>query len=469
MPPELRIEGQASDDHDAQLLLAGTPYLIGDGAAASKRFADLRRIAAETRDKASRVNERIRSEANQLLEPYTRAARSELVTESNVIEGINWSTPAVREVLSTHQELLSSPVRTFTEAVRADSRVYQVLGLYRAHQLADEWAAAGRAPREYEIRGLHSLILGDVDGSGSYKLHANAIGGTRHRTADPLDVPRVMHDLAAWWHSTSADPLIVATVIHAWLAHIHPFEDGNGRLARVLANLELARRDYPPLIIRAGSDRGQYYAALAASDDGDLLPLYELFGLALRREARTMARPNYTRDLIEDRLLASETQRKAMWDQTLSLLENELRTAVESRGWLLEIQGRLTPESFALLSDRDVDGNGWYAKARRPGRQSEWLLWFGFRSTAMCDLNPDKQLYPSIFISRRDRDPDAVHPFTPHFERADLAAALPQELAVMPAEHSPVGVLWESYRGEWLRPADAAESLGRALCSAPQG
>jgi len=468
VPAEGSQESAATGDRAAELLLAGTPYLIGDGAAATKRFVDLRRIEAETRDRASLVNERIRAEANQLLEPYTRAARSELVTQSNVIEGINWGTPDVREVLTTHQELLNSPVRTFTEAVRADPRVYQVLGLYRAHQLADEWAAAGRAPLEYEIRGLHSLILGDIDGSGSYKLRANAIGGTRHRTADPLDVPRVMHDLASWWSATSADPLLVATVVHAWLAHIHPFEDGNGRLARVLANLELARQDYPPLIIRAGSDRGQYYAALAASDDGDLLPLYELFGLALRREARTMARPNYIRDVIEDRLLASETQRKAMWDQTLNLLENELRAAVQSRGWQLDIQGRLTPESFALLSERDLDGNGWYAKVRRPTQLSEWLLWFGFRSSAMCDLNPDRQLYPSIFISRRNRDPDAVHPFTQHFKHGDLAAPLPQELAVMPAEHSPVGLLWEGFRDEWLRPAEAAEHLGRALCSAPQ-
>ncbi|WP_373298359.1 Fic family protein [Nakamurella endophytica] len=56
---------------------------------------------------------------------------------------------------------------------------------------------------------------------------------------------------------------VIAAVVHAWLAHIHPFPDGNGRLARILMNATLMRAGLPPAIIRHKTDGSMYIAALA--------------------------------------------------------------------------------------------------------------------------------------------------------------------------------------------------------------
>lgn len=423
--------------HDAESLLVGTPYLIAGDSGSAIRFRAAATRSSETRRKATETNARIVAEAQEVLDPYLRAARTDLVAESNVIEGMQWSAQEVRAVVATHHELLSAPTRTLVDGVKSDPRVYEALGLYRAHEIAETWSEQERVPRTHEIRELHRLILGAVSGSGEFKQFENAIGGSAHRTTSVADTPRVMLELADWWGVGTPDPLLTATVVHAWLAHIHPFEDGNGRLSRILANLELARHGYPALTVRAASDRGEYYAALAASDEGDLLPLYELFGKVLRRQAKIMARPHYVRAVIEDRLLASESQRHKFWLSTLGQFTTALGESLRERGALFEVQGTLDPASFSLLCDRDVEGNGWFATVRQHGQQSEWLLWFGFRSDKWMDID-SSSVYPSIFISRRDRTPGAMHPYTQHFPRSDIDGRVPDEISVIPAVPSPV-------------------------------
>mgnify|MGYP001212327815 CR=1 FL=1 len=71
---------------------------------------------------------------------------------------------------------------------------------------------------------------------------------------------------------------LIATCAHAWLTDIHPFEDGNGRTARLLANLLLAHGNLPPLVIKHTTDRPRYLNALNYSDEaGDIFPLFRLF------------------------------------------------------------------------------------------------------------------------------------------------------------------------------------------------
>lgn len=446
--------------------LAGTPYLISDDHISAQRFERAATRSLETRDRVLRSSRRIREEASEILEPYLAATRMDLVTESNVIEGIRWDTHAVREVVATHRALLNGPERTLVESVLSDPKVYEVLGLYRAHEIAETWLAKDHIPRATDIRALHELILGSVPGGGQYKLYQNEISGRPdHQTTSPAEVTRVMLEMADWWTVGTDDPLLTATTVHAWLAHSHPFADGNGRLARLLANVELARHDYPPLVVRADDDRGQYYAALAASDDGDLLPLYELFGQILRRQGKIMARPNYVQDVINDRLLASEKQRFDLWSSTLRLFGDSLGTALATRGAELDIQGTLSPASFSLLCERDVAGNGWYAKVRRPGESSEWLLWFGFATTTWMDLVAiDHQPYPAIFVSRRDRSREAEHPFAREFSATELHGNLPQEISLAPAQYNPV-LLRTGYTIDELRYDAAAESLAIPLAS----
>jgi Fic family protein len=450
----------------ADVLLSGTPYLIENDEASLDRLERARARANKTRDKSIRTNQRIRSEAEGILGPYLDATRMDLVTQSNLIEGMAWSPKDVRAVVSTHRTLLDGPVHSLTETVRSDPKLYEVLGLYRAHEIADIWLDEKHVPRAADIRALHRLILGAVRGSGSFKQFANQIAGRPdHKTTEPQEVPRVMLDMADWWASSSGDPLLTATAIHAWLAHVHPFEDGNGRIARILANVELARHSYPPLILRAADDRGQYYASLQASDDGDLLPLFELFERAVRRQAKILARPSYVQDVINDRLLSSDSQRYQLWQATLHQFSQAMSDACGRVGLVFAQQGSLSPEAFSLLGERDSDGNGWYATIARRGKP-EWLLYFGYRSDEWLDVSDVKDEYPSIFISRRDRSSNARHPYTSDYARSDLDGDLPDEIHLMPAQAAPV-----SFRNRYdvldLKIDKAAEQLTSVLSSAP--
>ncbi len=80
-------------------------------------------------------------------------------------------------------------------------------------------------------------------------------------------------------HEAHVSNGVSAEVQAAWLHHrftqIHPFQDGNGRVARAIASLVLVKEGLFPLVIRR-DDRGRYLEALEAADRGDLKPLAEL-------------------------------------------------------------------------------------------------------------------------------------------------------------------------------------------------
>lgn len=443
-------------------ILRGTPYLIESDSISQEHFYKSAQRSVEFKEKARRQNERIQREATEALGPYLTATRTDLVAESNVIEGYDWTKEQVREVVLMNRELLDGSTRTLIDSVRSDRRVYEVLGLYKAHEVAEAWASNPRPPLAHEIRELHHIILGDTHISGAYKRFPNEIEGSPLRTAEPFDVPRLILDVADWWAAGSADPVLTATVVHAWLVHIHPFEDGNGRLARVLANLELARHGYPPLLVRAESDRGEYFAALAESDEGNILPLYELFVRLMRRQVTLMSTPGYVDALINDRFLASNRDRFRFWLATLEQFESVFTHALGVQGLDWRVHGRPTLESFSLLGTRNRDGNGWWITAGAHRQPHEWLLWFGYRSEVVGDLIGEQVLYPSLFVARRDHDPDAPHPYRPWLMLNELGANVPEEIALLPVRANGV-CLKRGYDDLWLSVPAAADRIARAL------
>ena len=456
----VHIAYRSSMTNDSERLLLGTPYLTQGDAISEARFAKVRERAVDVRERALLAQARIFKEATALLGPYMIAVRSDLVAESNRIEGYEWNTHQIRELVRINKELLDGPHGSFMAALRGDERTYQALGLYRAHMIADEWASTNNRPREYDIRGLHQLITGNVHFAGQYKSVSNKIAGSAHKTTEPWDVPKAMNELCEWWTNPFTDPALDATVIHAWLTHIHPFEDGNGRMARLLANLALTQSGYPPFLIRSEADRGQYYDALSASDDGDILPLYDLVVKILRRTVRTMSSPDYVREVVRDRLLTSVRDEWAIWLELPRRFVVALTEALNAYGWKLQVQGYLDVSSFSLLANRDLDGNSWFVKIFDSDGQPAWLLWFGFNSEVLIDLIGEKEAgYPSVMLSIRDSDPYSVHPYK---WVTGYQSDLPDEIVFRPLERRPVIMRW-NYNIEEMTTANAASLLAQAL------
>lgn len=111
---------------------------------------------------------------------------------------------------------------------------------------------------------------------GHYKEQPNHVlqpDGTIHYYVEPHDVPQQMGDLLNWVNDNlnKEHPVIVAALAHYHFVRIHPFDDGNGRGARLLMNMILIQQGYPPAVIKI-EQRRKYIEALGLADQGDLTP-----------------------------------------------------------------------------------------------------------------------------------------------------------------------------------------------------
>ena len=114
---------------------------------------------------------------------------------------------------------------------------------------------------ESHIKQLHQILLRysekDAWHRGSYKTHANSVAafdangapiGIVFQTATPFDTPRLMTELVAWVNEERAaarlHPLLIIALCIVVFLEIHPFQDGNGRLSRVLTTLLLLQAGY---------------------------------------------------------------------------------------------------------------------------------------------------------------------------------------------------------------------------------
>jgi Fic family protein/predicted XRE-type DNA-binding protein len=119
---------------------------------------------------------------------------------------------------------------------------------------------------------------------GAYKTkpnHVLTVGGNIHHYADPAEVPARVGDLLDWYgreeKREQLSPLLTATIFHHEFVAIHPFDDGNGRMGRILMNYTLLKKGYPPIVIPQ-KERQTYYRALQMGDQGDFQPLVEFLG-----------------------------------------------------------------------------------------------------------------------------------------------------------------------------------------------
>ncbi len=236
--------------------VTGTPYYLPNS-------PGTRALRQTIQDLAERV-ELLRGQgklSESALVDYYGEKRFEQIAESNALEG---STLSVGET-----ELAVLKGITISGHDPAFSRDAQSLA-----RALDEITGMARedVPTGIEqVQRLHDLILGGRPGAGVFRTGEVRIREAKHVPARTWkDLMDQMEQWQAWSRANAAaPPLLRASVLHAWLEHIHPFTDGNGRTGRAITNLELVRAGYPPVIIRR-KDRDPYLDALGRADEGDL-------------------------------------------------------------------------------------------------------------------------------------------------------------------------------------------------------
>lgn len=165
----------------------------------------------------------------------------------------------------------------------------EIIGTRDALTLADELAASQVRPDEVVIRELHRRVLwaqSPLLTPGEYRRGENRVedadGNRIFRTPPSGDVPDLMRQLGDWLATTPGRlaPPVVAALAHLEFVAIHPFNDGNGRVARALARLILVQGGYAldglvSLDAQLDLDRSAYFAAIRDAVGPDYGPGYD--------------------------------------------------------------------------------------------------------------------------------------------------------------------------------------------------
>lgn len=145
---------------------------------------------------------------------------------------------------------------------------------------ASRWAFSRKRDvlDERFLRDLHKRMLGEVwRWAGQYRTTARNIGIDAYRI--PLEIPQLLGDVRYWVEHQTFSPDEIAVRFHHRLVFIHPFPNGNGRHARLAADLLAIQLGQPRFswgggnLVAPEELRQRYVAALRAADQHDIGPL----------------------------------------------------------------------------------------------------------------------------------------------------------------------------------------------------
>lgn len=251
------------------------------------------------------------------------------------------------------------------------------------------------------LRQLHELILRELDdeAAGRYRTEDLVIAGAEVRPPPFQDVPDLVDRVLR--NQSLADPDITGLQRAAWLhwalCRIHPFKDGNGRIARLCQDFVLLSNRLVPSVLRSEDRDGAYYEALEEADYGDGKPLLEMVAEnAIRMADRTLAVIRDHRekaDWIENIAKAAnervrETRHRKFlavqrsgnrFKAELRTLADELSTRVPELSVKLKEYGGIDLGQFEQLVNKGRASRTWHCgiEVRLGESQLRYIFWYG--------------------------------------------------------------------------------------------
>ena len=252
----------------------GWPNLTWDSHALSRPLAAVRHKQGRHLGKMEALGFELRAEAGL-------STLTEEVVKSSAIEGERLEPEEVRSSIARKLGLDVAGVSQPGRGV--DGVVEMMLDATRAYDkpLTTErlfgWHAAlfptGRS-------GMHRITVGDwrQDLDGPMRVVSGPIGKERVHFQAPgaQKLQEEMDAFLTWFETSDAiDPVLVSGVAHLWFVTLHPFDDGNGRIARAIADMALARADqieerFYSMSSGIEAQRGEYYLQLESAQRGNL-------------------------------------------------------------------------------------------------------------------------------------------------------------------------------------------------------
>ncbi len=226
---------------------------------------------------------------NLTTDDYERLGRKfklEFNYNSNNIEG-NALTYCQTEVLLESGEVIGNAKERDLEEMKAHDRCIMMViqeALDEGHRLTEKFILELHRKMFSEDYTVQQDLAGGRSASytihiGRYKTRTNSIitpQGERFIYASPADTPVMMSELVSWYNDAEAsgefNALELATLFHYRFLRIHPFEEGSGRIARLLVNYILLRHHYPMIVVKS-CEKARYIEALHKVDiTANLMP-----------------------------------------------------------------------------------------------------------------------------------------------------------------------------------------------------
>ena len=232
--------------------------------------------------------------------------------------------------------------------------------------------------------GMRRIRVGQWrdDAEGPMEVVSGPIGRQRvHYSAPPAE--RLGDEIARfleWFKDTqSMEPVLAASVAHLWFVTIHPFDDGNGRIARAIADMALARSEESPerfysMSAQIRRERNTYYDVLERTQKGGLnITNWQVWFLECL--ARAIENAQQT--------LATVLTKARFWEAHARESLNERQVKILNR--LLDgFEGKLTSSKWATMNHcsqdtanrdiRDLIGRGILVRGQAGGRSTSYEL-----------------------------------------------------------------------------------------------
>ncbi len=345
-----------------------------------------------------------------LLRPLSKDEESRIMQKfrldwnyhSNHLEGNTLSYGETKALILFNITAQGKPLKDHLEITGHNDAVLWVLEIVK-----DD-----RPLTENFIRELHKLILKEpyevdaitVDGKptkkkisvGDYKKQPNHVKtqtGEIFRFASPEETPAKMADLIEWYRKEAeregVNPILLAAEFHYKYIRIHPFDDGNGRTARILMNFILLKFGYPPVIIKT-EDKANYFAALQQADAGTITPFVEYIADNLVTSLKLMIKGAKGESIEEPDDV----------DKEIALLEQRMKGAGE------DVKLQKTDETLLAVFNNSVTPLFTYfiEKNRLLGKfylSAQCFLSFDGTGTPIIDFEPD-QFHDKLLETKRD-------------------------------------------------------------------
>jgi Fic family protein len=361
------------------------PKFTWDRAKLAQKLAAVRNRQGRLTGRMEELGFKLKTEAN--LEALT-----EEVTKSSEIEGEVLNRDQVRSSLARR---LGVDIGALTPAERNVEGIVEMMldatGKYKDPLAADRlfgWHAAlfptGRS-------GMNKITVGAwrTEESGPMQVVSGPIGRERVHYEAPKAtlLSDEMNAFISWFNGTQdIDPVLKAAVAHLWFVTTHPFEDGNGRIARAMADMALARSEgssqrFYSMSAQVQQERNAYYDILEATQKGelDITAWLEWFLDCLDRAFDRA-----------DAILASVLRKARFWKKHAGQAFNDRQRAMIDR-LFNGFEGKLTSSKWAQLTKssqdtalRDIDdlvAKGVLSKDTAGGRSTSYSLVDGETTT----------------------------------------------------------------------------------------